>query len=146
MSERYALTASVDKCPECGFAIECSWAAGDTPVMAAPVAGDWTVCGGCAAALRFDSSLRLRSTTIAERSGPDAPPELMDLVTAVSLLGQRERWPEPAPEDKARLLVESISHALASGVVHRNSAGKVLGTVVEVLECLRSEGGVECEE
>lgn len=47
---------------------------------------------------------------------------------------------------KARLLAESVTSALANGVIHRDREGNILGTPKEVLECLRREGEVLCED
>lgn len=48
---------------------------------ARPMPGDWSVCIACAAILRFDDALRLRATTLRERSA--MPDEVADYVRAV---------------------------------------------------------------
>lgn len=46
----------------------------------------------------------------------------------------------------ARELAMAVREALAKGCVHRNRAGKVLNTEIEILETMLSEGGVEVQE
>lgn len=142
--DNYAVTTTPDRCPECGFVIECCWGSSAGSEMAAPSPGDWSICAGCAAPLRFNNELRLRATTIEERSGPEAPAELMLMVKAMATIGPPKA--EATTLANAHLLITSVSEAIANGVVHRDRSGKVLTTPKEVLACLLSEGGVECEE
>lgn len=67
------------RCPECGgSAVEAS----TLTFSRAPVVDDWIVCFYCSSILRVTPT-GLRLTTLEERSGPDAPPELLQFVQAV---------------------------------------------------------------
>lgn len=72
-------------CPECNEKLD---AATETIRKGRkPGPGDFSVCAYCAAVLRFDESLRLRTTTIAERS-EQACPEIEHAVQTVLLINQ----------------------------------------------------------
>lgn len=53
----------------------------------APIDGAWAICVHCAEVLRFEharaGALVLRRTTLAERSGPEAPDNLDDALRVV---------------------------------------------------------------
>lgn len=69
-----------DSCPCCGTPVETAVRRGGPHV---PEPGDWSVCLMCASVLRYAATadgLRLRATTLAERSGPDVPEGLDRMV------------------------------------------------------------------
>jgi hypothetical protein len=78
MTEWLETRLSADYCPECGQLLDC---ASDPEGIKGPIPGDFSVCIGCGAILRFDDALKLRSASLAERS--EAPPELMRIVQAI---------------------------------------------------------------
>lgn len=67
-------------CPECGKELSAAtFPSGKT----APSPGDFSVCAYCAAVLRFDDTLHLHATTLAERQA--APERIVEIVRAVSM-------------------------------------------------------------
>jgi hypothetical protein len=78
-------------CPHCSTRLD-----DVSPLAAAsvaPMVGDWSLCCECLSVLRFapgpNGSLWLRSTTLAERSGPDAPDDLDHYIALLSCRSQR---------------------------------------------------------
>jgi hypothetical protein len=64
-------------CPACGSPLDTYNGVDDD---AAPCTGSWAICEQCAEVLRVvradSGALTLRRTTLLERSGPEAPPNL----------------------------------------------------------------------
>ena len=89
-------------CPACGHLLDAATLVSDSNAKVVPVAGDLTVCMGCARPLLFEDGLRVRTLTQAEaKQMQRREPRIYRIMSVVSLMVLLSTSPEPPPKPDA---------------------------------------------